>query len=76
MTNKLVGSIGDGKELIGTLKPKQTLLGGIEKGSLSDYDRLLNKPLINSVELRGNKTFDELGLIECSNQDIEDMFRL
>ena len=38
-------------------------------------EKLANKPKINTVELTGNKTFEELGLEECLNQDIEYMFK-
>ena len=40
----------------------------IDKGSASgtkDYEKLYNKPLINDVELVGNKTSEELGLDSC-----------
>lgn len=40
-----------------------------------NYEKLTNKPKINTVELTGDKTFEELGLEECLNQDIEDMFK-
>ena len=43
--------------------------------SNGNYERLANKPKINAIELTGNKTFEELGLEECLNQDIEDMFK-
>lgn len=33
----------------------------------SDYDKLLNKPQINDVELNGNKTLDELGIQHKGN---------
>lgn len=41
----------------------------------NDYEKMVKKPRINEVELIGNKTFEELGLEECLNQDIEDMFK-
>lgn len=31
-------------------------------GGASDYEKLSNKPLINDVELSGNKTLEELGI--------------
>ena len=43
--------------------------------SENDYEKLVKKPRINEVELIGNKTFEELGLEECLNQEIEDMFK-
>ena len=35
-----------------------------------DYERLRNKPQIESVELLGNKSFDELGLIPLDADDL------
>lgn len=37
----------------------------------SNYEDLENKPKINGVELIGDKTNEELGIDELSNQDIE-----
>ena len=48
---------------------------GDGRGGTSDYERLINKPKIEGVELIGDKTFDELGLEECSNEDILAMFQ-
>lgn len=39
-----------------------------------DYEKLIKKPRINDVELIGNKTLEDLGIEECTNQDIDDMF--
>ena len=33
-------------------------------GGTGDYSRLVNKPSINSVELDGDRSFDDLGLFE------------
>lgn len=41
-----------------------------------DYNVLRNHPSINSVELIGNKTFEELGLSELSNTELETMLKL
>ena len=38
------------------------LTGGIFYGTM-DYDELINKPSINSVELSGNKSLEDLGII-------------
>lgn len=40
-----------------------------------DYEALINKPKIESVELIGNKNFEDFGLEECSNDDILAMFQ-
>lgn len=34
---------------------------------ISDYERLINKPKINSIELIGNKTNDDLGIQDKMN---------
>lgn len=46
----------------------------VDTGS-KDYEELINKPSIESVELIGNKNFEDLGLEECSNDDILAMFQ-
>lgn len=38
-----------------------------------NYEKLYNKPQINSVELIGNKSFDDLGLSSLSNMDIHNI---
>lgn len=35
-----------------------------------DYEELKNKPQIESVELVGNKTFEELGLESIDNEEL------
>lgn len=45
----------------------------------SYYDKLIGKPQINSIELVGNKTSEDLLLqtmmIPISNEEIEEMFK-
>lgn len=74
----------------GTIKTKGYITGSIDNqtqtlnanmsipksaGVQDDYDKLKNLPQIESVTLQGNKTFDELGMSECSNQDIINLFK-
>lgn len=72
----------------GVLTPKQNLTGTVEgvsnidgdvsipiNAGTSDYNKLKNLPSVENIELRGNKTFEELGLEEVTNQDILDMFK-
>lgn len=40
-----------------------------------DYEQLKNLPQIEGVTLVKNKTFSELGMEECSNQDIINLFK-
>lgn len=39
----------------------------------SDYEKLVNKPRINSVQLSGDRSFDELGMSPCSSDDITNL---
>lgn len=46
----------------------------IEKVNTSNYDDLFNKPKINDVELKGNKTFEDLGDTPLTNTEIKAIF--
>ena len=78
MTVEAVSQLG------GTLTATQSLGGSLSSsGSLGarignvnfitdeDYEHLINKPSIEGVTLIGNKTFDELGMEELTNEEIE-----
>ena len=56
------------------LTPKSNMEIGISVpknvSSSLDYERLRNKPQIESVELIGNKSFDELGLTPLDADDL------
>lgn len=41
--------------------------GGIERVAVKDYEQLINKPSINSVELIGDKSAEDLGLASPSD---------
>lgn len=38
-----------------------------------DYEDLFNKPSINGVELKGNKTFEQLGEETLTNSELKDI---
>lgn len=40
----------------------------------NDYERLINHPKIESVELVGDKSFAQLGLVTVTNSEIEAIF--
>lgn len=42
---------------------------------LADYNRLENIPQIESVELRGNRNFEEFGMTKAQNTDILRLFK-
>ena len=44
-------------------------------GTISDYEKAINKPKINNVELIKNKSFEDLGIQEITNTELDAMFR-
>lgn len=40
-----------------------------------DYNKLFNKPQINSVELVGNKSLPEIGVESISNMELEEILQ-
>ena len=58
-------SIGTPSEIDLSVEPTNTLSIGVnnERSTIGNYDTLLNKPRIEDVILRGNKDFEDLGLI-------------
>lgn len=53
------------------IKASANVVNKIQVTNTSDYDLLKNKPQIESVELIGNKSFNDLGLSHISNMQIE-----
>jgi len=52
-----------------------SVVNEIEFNNTSNYNLLQNKPQIESVELQGNKSFNDLGLSNISNMWIEQLIR-
>lgn len=52
------------------------MINRIRINNTSDYELLNNKPQIESVELQGNKTFNDLGLSNISNMRLEQLLTL
>lgn len=48
-------------------------LGISQAGGTNDYNRLINKPSINDMELIGNKSFTDLHLDAITPQQIDDI---
>ena len=66
------------EKLSGKLSPVGGLSGQTTIPAYSgtkDYERLKNLPQIEGITLIKNKTFTELGMTECSNQDIINLFK-
>lgn len=65
-------AVNDAKQVINeTLGDK---VGEYLRNLELDYNVLANIPQIETVELKGNKTFEELGFLEITEDDIERMF--
>ena len=66
-------------KLKGTLQIQRTLQGRVISHYIRSYDELQDKPSINGVVLAGNKSDEDLGLMqvmeEVTNTEIEEMFR-
>lgn len=89
MATRVDGSISPGDTVLsgtvtrnGTLTASlsqngRTIGGSVAPGSsgtgTSDYERLRNKPQIESVELIGNKSFEELGLEPIASDELIDI---
>lgn len=51
-------------------------IGNLGDGELTgNYENMINLPQINSVALKGNKSFEDLGLREITNLEIDEMFK-
>lgn len=48
----------------------------INNGGTKNYNDLNNKPMIEGVELVGNKTYEELNLSGLTNAEIEELLNL
>lgn len=42
----------------------------------SDYEKLKNKPHLNGVELVGDKSFEDVGLVALSNSELEKLLKI
>ncbi len=67
-------------KLIGDMSARATLEGDMQihrddgTGTFN-YESLQNKPRIENVELQGNKSLEDLGLSEVTNQQILSLFK-
>ena len=66
-------------KLKGSLQIQRTLQVRVISHDIRSYDELQDKPSINGVVLAGNKSDEDLGLMqvmeEVTNTEIEEMFR-
>lgn len=69
-TNTLNGEVNSTTTLQGDLSVPRSIPG------TNDYERMINKPSIESVELIGNKTFEDLGLESIDNAKLMELLTL
>lgn len=63
-------------DIIVGFEEEKPICMGLETGApVTDYNNLANKPKINDVELRGNKSFEELGVKTMTNAEILEIYR-
>lgn len=57
------------------IQASANVVNKVEVTNTSNYQLLTNKPQIESVELNGNKSFNDLGLSNISNIRIEQIIK-
>lgn len=60
----------------GVITASADMANEIQVTNTSNYELLQNKPKIESVELLGNKSFNDLGLSNISNTRLEQLIKL
>ena len=77
MDVKLKAKLTESAQLGANFKNNAVLNAGFGNSQVvhtDNYNDLYNKPSINEVELKGNKTFEELGDHLLSNIEIKSIF--
>ncbi len=59
----------------GDLSVQAEMINRMDVNTVSNYDLLTNKPQINSVELVGNRSLDEIGVDSISNIELENILK-
>ena len=76
MNEKIIGKIRTLPRMTGSINKDNSIQGKIRYGTngTNNYNELDNKPSIEDVVLKGNRTFEQLGLTEISNVDLKNIF--
>lgn len=64
-------------KISGNISSKQIKLGGgisMGGGGTKDYEKLINRPQINDVEVIGNKSIEDYGVKTLTNIEIKQIF--
>ena len=73
--NTLIGTISSSTSLNGSISSNNQMNGSItgSQTGITSYDKLTDKPQINSVTLEKNKSFNDLGAKSLTNMQIENL---
>lgn len=77
--SEIHGTVNTEQQISGGLKGSRKLNGELDRnyrgggGGNDDYNPLRNKPSINGVTLKGDKTFEELGREDIRNVRIKEI---
>lgn len=77
--SEIHGTVNTEQQISGGLKGSRKLNGELDRnyrgggGGNDDYNPLRNKPSINGVVLKGDKTFEELGREDIKNRRIKEI---
>ena len=78
LTENFNAEFNDGNDFVATFADDSAGLvadfGETQIIETSDYNNLINKPSINEVELKGNKTLEDLGDKSLTNIEIKHIF--
>lgn len=75
LRNTINGDVVDGEfSLRNTIDGEPAEVLKVSEGT-RNYEVLINKPRIESIELIGDKTFEELGLSELDGEDLINILR-
>lgn len=72
----LSGTLSGKPTLSGELSGRSALYGNLSVlpvGGTKNYEKLTNKPKIESVELIGDKSFEDLGVRDVTNMELQSM---
>jgi len=74
-SNVLKGTINSSSSLNGSISSNGSLSGNLQgtQTGVTSYDKLTDKPKINSVTLEKNKSFSDLGAKSLTNMQIENL---
>jgi hypothetical protein len=79
MSETLVGYISSRPTIIGEIKPRNILIGGLTLSNTGtvNYNSLLHLPTLEGVEIKGDKTFQDFGLSlsPITNREMESLLK-